>query len=85
MNIVIPPLFDPGSQTLISFAFFLFVIKIMALVGFGIYIIFALVVFRQIFLMARTVTTKLEPLLKIFGIAHLLFAISVWFYILITL
>lgn len=52
--------------------------KIFALIGLGIYIVFALVVLRQVGLMISTVEVGLEGFIKLIAWAHLLFAVFVF-------
>ncbi|MDP1710030.1 MAG: hypothetical protein Q8L28_00205 [bacterium] len=56
----------------------LFVGKIFALIGLGIYIIFALVVVRQVSLMVATIEVGYEIFIKIIAWAHLIFAVFVF-------
>lgn len=58
---------------------FLSILKVFALIGFGLYIIFALVVVRQVQLMTSTLEVGLEWLVKLISLGHLLFAIFVFF------
>ena len=53
------------------------VIKIFVLIFLGIYIIFALVVIKQISLMTQTIEIGFEKQLKILGYLHFLFATAV--------
>lgn len=59
--------------------------KIFALIGLTIYIIFALVVVRQVNLMVTTLEVGLEALIKLVAWAHLIFAIFVFLTALIVL
>lgn len=59
--------------------------KVFALVGLGIYIIFALVVVKQVSLMISTVEVGFEFLIKLIAWSHLLFAIFVFLSALIIL
>lgn len=54
------------------------VIKIAALILLGIYLVFALVIVRQIKLMTTTLTLGYEGLITFFGYVHLAFAILVF-------
>jgi hypothetical protein len=64
---------------------FLVVGKIFALIGLAIYIIFALVVVRQVGLMTDTIEVGFEFVIKLVAWAHLLFAIFVFLTALIIL
>lgn len=55
-----------------------FIIKILALILLGMYIIFALVVVRQVKLMTHTLQLGFEQFTKTLVFAHLLFAILVF-------
>ena len=59
--------------------------KIFVLFGLLIYILFGLVVARQIKLMTDTLQTGNEGIIKIIGFAHLLFTIAVFIFALIIL
>ncbi len=74
----ITSIIDPNSPVFIALPVVFFVFKILFLVAFAIYVIYALVIVRQISLMARTVSTLLEGVLKTIGLLHLLAAILVW-------
>ena len=52
------------------------IIKIFAIVGLSVYLIFALVVVRQIEIMSQTVKLNFELPIKTLGIIHLLFALG---------
>ena len=54
------------------------IIKVAALILLGIYLVFALVIVRQIKLMTSTLTLGYEGLITLFGYAHLVFAILVF-------
>jgi hypothetical protein len=53
--------------------------KIFALIAIGLYIIFALVVIKQVSLMTKTVEVGLEGFIKLIAWAHLAFAVVVFF------
>ncbi|PWU23762.1 hypothetical protein C5B42_01905 [Candidatus Cerribacteria bacterium 'Amazon FNV 2010 28 9'] len=72
------PLLDPTSPILISIPVVLFVFKGLFLITFALYIIYALVIVRQISLMSRTIHTSLEWFVKILGLVHLAAAILIW-------
>ncbi len=71
-------IFDPASPVLISADFLFFVFKTLFLVAFAIYVIYALVIVRQISLMIKTVSAPLEYILSIFGYIHLALAVWIW-------
>lgn len=54
------------------------VVKVATLILLGIYLVFALVIVRQIKLMTTTLTLGYEGLITFFGYAHLAFAILVF-------
>lgn len=56
----------------------LLVAKIFALIGLGIYIVFALVVVKQVSLMVATIEVGFEFLIKLVAWAHLIFAVFVF-------
>ena len=55
------------------------VAKIFVLFALGLYIIFALVVIKQVSLMTKTVEVGLEGFIKLIAWAHLIFAVVVFF------
>lgn len=54
------------------------VAKIFVLVALGIYIIFALVVIKQVSLMVSTIGVGLESFMKFVALAHLIFAVIIF-------
>lgn len=52
--------------------------KIFALLALGIYIVFALVIIRQVKLMTATIQTGFEGFIKFIAWVHLLFAVLVF-------
>ncbi len=78
-------IFDPNSPFLFSEAFVFTILKWMTLIAFGVYILFALVIVRQIALMTKTIKTGFEFVIKIVGYIHLLFAILIWLFAFFTL
>lgn len=78
-------LFDPTSPILISGNFVLFILKMMFLIGFGLYVIFAFAVLRQSALMTRSLQTGYNLLLTLFGWLHLAVAVAVWIFALFSL
>jgi len=55
------------------------VAKIFVLFALGLYIVFALVVIKQVSLMTKTVEVGLEGFIKLIAWAHLIFAVVVFF------
>lgn len=76
INTIIALFFNPKTATGAVFA----LAKLSVMLGFTLYLVFAVVVIRQVSLMTRTVDTPISPLLKIIGWAHLGIAILVWFF-----
>lgn len=62
-----------------------FILKIVAIVLLSMYLIFALVVVRQIKMMTGTLQLGYEGLVKMFGYIHLLFAVLVLLFAIIIL
>lgn len=52
--------------------------KAFVLFALGLYIVFALVVIKQVTLMTKTVEVGLEGLIKLIAWAHLIFAVAVF-------
>ena len=61
------------------------ILKIFFIVGLSVYLIFAAVVAKQIQIMSNTVKLSFELPIKILGIVHLLFALALLLFALITL
>ena len=61
------------------------IVKIFVLFGFGLYIIFALVVVRQVQLMTKTIQMNFEVPVKMLAIAHFILAVGVFLFALIIL
>jgi len=59
--------------------------KILALFAIGLYIIFALVIIKQVGLMVKTVEVGMEGIIKLIAWAHLIFALVVFFIAFTTL
>ena len=64
---------------------FLPILKIFALIGLGIYIVFALVLVRQVQLMTDTLEVGFEKPIRFLSFVHLLFAVAVFVLALIVL
>ena len=60
-------------------------LKAMFLLAFGLYVVFSIVVIRQVFLMEQTINTPLHIPLKIFAVGHLLVAVFVFLLAFVTL
>jgi hypothetical protein len=60
-------------------AFVWLIVKILALVGLGLYVIFAGIIVRQEQLMANVLEENFEPVLRLLTIIHLVAAIAVFF------
>ena len=63
----------------------LFFLKIAILILLVFYAIFALLIVRQVNLMAKTLITGLAPIINIFAIVHAFFAIGLIFLVLVIL
>jgi len=61
------------------------IVKIFVLIALGIYIIFALVVVRQVQLMTDTLVVGFESFVRLLSLAHLVFAVGVFIIALTTL
>ncbi len=57
-------------------------IKILFLIGFFLYVLFAFLAVRQIEEMRRTVVTPLSPIIQIVGYVHLLLAVGAFIFVL---
>ncbi len=53
-------------------------LKLIFLLAFLLYVIFAIVVIRQVFLMEQTINTPLHFVLKVFAVGHLIVSIFVF-------
>ncbi len=61
------------------------IVKIFFLIGLGVYLIFALVVLKQVSIMTETLDIGFELPIKLLSWLHLLFAIGVFVFALIVL
>lgn len=61
------------------------IVKIFVLFGLSLYLIFALVVIRQVQLMTKTIKMNFEAPVKLLAIIHFLFAVAVFLFALIIL
>jgi len=64
---------------------FLAILKILVLLGAGVYIVFAGVVVKQVSIMTATIKVGLEGPIKTISYLHFLFAILVFLFALLTL
>ena len=62
-----------------------FIIKLLALIGIGLYIVFAAIIIRQEQLMAHVLEESFEPVLRVLTVLHFLAAVAVFFLALILL
>lgn len=76
---------DPNSPLLISSGFLLGFCKVLFLIGFGVYAVFAFAVIRQATLMTRSVETGLNKPLMLLSWVHFATAIAVWIFAYLTL
>lgn len=60
-------------------------VKLLFLFGIGIYLVFATVVVRQVYLMTTTLKLGLEFFVRFIGWAHLFIAVSIFFIALLSL
>lgn len=65
-------------ETFITGFNFWIIIKILAMVVLGMYIIFAFVITRQVKVMTNTLTLGFEPVVKFLAFVHLVFSILVF-------
>ena len=75
---ILGAIFDPSSPFLFSVAFLFSILRVMFLIGFGLYIIFAFAVIRQIALMTRTFQTGANVFIHLLGWIHFGVAIAIW-------
>ncbi|CAN5345894.1 hypothetical protein BH10PAT1_BH10PAT1_7370 [soil metagenome] len=61
------------------------VVKLFFVIGISVYLIFALVVVKQIQIMSQTVRLGFELPIKILGVIHLLFALGLLIFAIIVL
>lgn len=61
------------------------ILKIFFIVGLSVYLVFALVIVRQIDIMTKTVKLQFELPMKIIGLIHLLFAFVLLIFAIVTL
>ncbi len=62
-----------------------FIVKIFFLVGIGVYVLFSIVVFRQVQLMTSTLSVGFETPVKLLALMHIVVAILVFIFALTTL
>ena len=56
----------------------LFLVKLFIMFGLTVYLVFGLVVIRQVSLMTRTIKSSINPTLILLGYIHMIVAIVVW-------
>lgn len=72
-------LFKPFMDVPTDVSIFWNLIGILFMIGFFIYSLFALIVIRQVFLMASTFRTSAGLILKVFSFIHFFFAVGMLF------
>lgn len=68
----------PANELLILGFSVWFFVKLLLLFGIAVYLVFAVVVIRQVGLMTETVDMPFDPTLRTLAWAHLIFAMSVF-------
>lgn len=63
----------------------LLLVKLFIMFGLTVYVVFGLVVIRQVSLMTRTIKSSITPALELLGYIHMIAAIVVWFIALVLL
>ncbi|MEK7458758.1 MAG: DUF5657 family protein [Patescibacteria group bacterium] len=63
----------------------LLLVKLFIMFGLTVYVVFGLVVIRQVSLMTRTIKSSITPTIRLLGYVHMIVAIVVWFVALIIL
>jgi len=63
----------------------LLLVKLFIMFGLTVYIIFGLVVIRQVSLMTKTIKSSINPTLRLLGYVHMIAAIVVWLIALVLL
>jgi hypothetical protein len=61
------------------------IVKVMVLIGLGLYVLFAAIMVRQEQLMDKVIDETFEPVLRVLVLLHLLAAIGLWGFAFITL
>ncbi len=61
------------------------IVKIFFIVGLGVYLIFALVIVQQVRIMSDTVKLSFELPIKFLSVIHLIFALALLIFALVTL
>lgn len=70
--------FETFSPVTNAGAILMFLLKGLFVTAFFLYIIFAFVVIRQVRLMSQTITTPLEPVLRLAAYAHFFLVLAVF-------
>lgn len=60
-------------------------VKIMALVGLGLYVLFAAIMVRQEYLMDKVIDETFEPVFRVLVLLHLFAAIGLWVFAFVIL
>ncbi len=63
----------------------LLLVKLFIMFGLTVYVVFGLVVIRQVSLMTRTIKSSITPTLRLLGYVHMIAAIVVWIIALVIL
>lgn len=63
----------------------LLLVKLFIMFGLTIYVVFGLVVIRQVSLMTGTIKSSITPFLRLLGYVHMIMAIVVWLIALVLL
>jgi hypothetical protein len=82
---ILGAVFDPTSPFLLSTAVVLSFFKVLFLIGFGVYVVFAFAVIRQAVLMTRTLQTNLNLPLTVFSWIHFGLSVLLWLFAFFTL
>lgn len=60
-------------------------VKIMALIGLGLYVVFAAIMVRQEYLMDKVIDETFEPVFRVLVAFHLIAAIGLWLFAFVIL
>lgn len=77
-------IFDPNSPFLIATPVVFMAFKALFLIAFSLYVLYAVVIVRQVSLMSKTISAPLEQPLKGLSLLHLVGAIIIWIFALIV-
>jgi hypothetical protein len=70
-------LMSPFFNVATDISIFWFIVKIFFIVGFMLYVLFSILIVRQVVMMTNTFRTSAEWVLKILSFVHLFFAVAV--------